>query len=100
MEVQMRKKVLITLGALLIAGSAVQVASASDHHTRKSHRATVVVEDPWIFREAYDGPYYYNYNYIPPGLQAVRQRNRQNFGFGGWDPSRPGDFDPALRPSD
>ena len=96
----MRKKALTVIGALLIAGSAVQVASASEHHTRKVHRAYALDRDPWIFLNAYDAPYYSNYNYIPQGLQAARQRNRKDFGFGGWDPSRPGDFDPSLNPAD
>lgn len=95
----MRKGIVIILGALLIAGSAVQVASASERHARKDYRAPLV-QDRWIFLDAYNGPYYSSYSYIPGGLQAERQRNRQDFGFGGWDPSRPGDFDPSLRPAD
>lgn len=95
----MRKKALTILGSLLIVGCSVQLASASEHHARKVHRVSASVQDPWSFRQAYDGPYNY-YNYIPQGLQATRARNRQNFGFGGWDPSRPGDFDPSLRPGD
>lgn len=35
----MRKTVLAILGTLLIAGSAVQMASATEHHMRKAHRA-------------------------------------------------------------
>ena len=92
----MRKRALTVLGALLIAGSAVQAASASERHLRKAHRAPALVQDEWDFRQAYAGPFYY----VPEGLQAVRERNRQNSGFGGWDPSRPGDFDPSLRPSE
>jgi|HubBroStandDraft_1064217.scaffolds.fasta_scaffold1506198_1 hypothetical protein len=96
----MRTKALTIVGVLLIAGSSFQIASASEKHVQKVHRASAYVQDPWGFRDAYNGPYGYSYNYIPQGLQAVRIRNRQNFGFGGWDPSRPGDFDPSLRPSD
>ncbi len=96
----MRKITFTILGVLLIAGSAVQVASASEHHVRKAQRASALAQDPWIFLDAYNGPYYSSYHYIPQGLQAARERNRQNFGFGGWDPSRPGDFDPSLRPAD
>jgi hypothetical protein len=92
----MKRTALAVIGALLIGGSAVQAATAAEHHARKVHRPVVLERDQWGFRNAYDGPY----NYIPEGLQAVRERNRQNFGFGGWDPSRPGDFDPSLRPSD
>src|SRR5580658_6233040 len=95
MEVMMSKTALTILGVLLIAGLSVQVASASEKHVRKLHRVSTPVQDQWNFRGAYDGPLYYNY--IPQGLQDVRARNRQNFGFGGWDQSRPGDLDPSLR---
>ena len=37
----MRKTVLTILGALLIGGSAVQMAAASEHHARTSHRASL-----------------------------------------------------------
>jgi hypothetical protein len=94
----MRNTAITIIGALLIAGSAAQVASASENQARRVHRAPVYAQDQWNFRGAYDGPLYYAY--IPQGQQAVRERNRQNFGFGGWDPSRAGDFDPSLRPSD
>ena len=97
----MRKVSLTILGALLIAGSVTQAVSASDKHVRKVHGSSALIQDQLHFRSAYDGPYYYPYyDRIPQGLQAVRQRNRQNFGFGGWDQSRPGDFDPSLHPSD
>jgi hypothetical protein len=38
-ETTMRKTALTILGALLIAGSAVQMATASEHHVRKAYRA-------------------------------------------------------------
>lgn len=37
----MRKTVLTILGALLITGSAVQMATASEHHLRKAYRAPI-----------------------------------------------------------
>jgi hypothetical protein len=37
----MRKSVLTILGALLIAGSGVQMAAAAEHHVREVHRARV-----------------------------------------------------------
>lgn len=40
-ETKMRKPVLTILGALLIAGSAVQMATASEHHVRKPYRAPI-----------------------------------------------------------
>jgi hypothetical protein len=35
----MRKTIITILGALLITGSAVQMATASEHHLRKAYRA-------------------------------------------------------------
>jgi hypothetical protein len=40
-ETKMRNTVLTILGALLIAGSAVQMATASEHHVRKPYRAPI-----------------------------------------------------------
>ena len=96
----MRKTAFTILGVLLIAGPAVQVASASENHPGKVHRASAFTQDQSDFRGAYDAPFYYYDDYIPRGQQAVRERNRENFGFSGWDRSRPADFDPSLRPSD
>jgi CHASE3 domain sensor protein len=48
----MRKTVLTILGALLIAGSAVQMATASEHHVRKSYRASIATSQQ--FRNAYN----------------------------------------------
>jgi hypothetical protein len=47
----MRKTVLTILGALLIAGSAVQMATASEHHVRKAYRASIAASQQ--FRNAY-----------------------------------------------
>ena len=85
----MRKVTLTTLGVLLlIAGSGGQAVSASEHHVRRAYRAPVDVQDSWNFRGAYNGPVY----------QSLGERNRENFGFSGFDPSRIGDYDPSLRP--
>jgi hypothetical protein len=46
----MRKTVLTILGALLIAGSAVQTATASEHHVRKVYRASIAASQQ--FRNA------------------------------------------------
>jgi hypothetical protein len=37
----MRKTILTILGVLLISGSAVQMATASEHHVRKAYRASI-----------------------------------------------------------
>jgi hypothetical protein len=83
----MRKTVLTTLGALLITVSAIPMATASEGHARRAH-------DQWGYRGAYNqlsGP-----SYAAPQTQA--QRNIENFGFSGRDPSRPGGWDTSLNP--
>jgi hypothetical protein len=85
----MRKVALTILGALLIAGSAGQGASASEHHARRASRTPVYDQNSLDFRGAYNGPVY----------ESLGERNRENFGVSGWDPSRIGDYDPSLRPS-
>jgi hypothetical protein len=98
----MQKAALVIFVSLLIAGPSAQVASASQKHQRKHHVSTAFVPDDGNFRGAYDAPYGYlaSRGYIPPGLEAERERNLEDFGLSGWDPTRPGDFDPSLRPSD
>jgi hypothetical protein len=46
----MRKTVITILGALLIAGSAVQMATASERHMRKAYRAPISASEQ--FRKA------------------------------------------------
>ena len=46
----MRKTVITILGALLITGSAIQMAAASEHHMRKAYRAQVSASEQ--FRKA------------------------------------------------
>jgi hypothetical protein len=46
----MKKAALTILGALLIAGSAVQMATASEHHMRKAQRAPISASEQ--FRRA------------------------------------------------
>ena len=79
----MRKTVLTILGVLLIAGSAGQMANASEHHVRRSD-----------YRGAY--------NQANESFYAIPQtragRNMENFGFSGRDPSRVGGEDPSLNP--
>ena len=81
MEASMQKKVLTTLGALLISGLAIQMATASEHHT-KFRRAYNQWNEPVVV--------------IPP---ARYYWDMNGFGFSGRDPSRVGGEDPDLRPS-
>jgi hypothetical protein len=46
----MRKTVLTILGTLLVAGSAVQMATASEHHVHKAYRAPIATSQQ--FRNA------------------------------------------------
>jgi hypothetical protein len=46
----MRKTIITILGALLITGSTVQMATASEHHMRKAYRAPVSASEQ--FRRA------------------------------------------------
>jgi hypothetical protein len=86
----MRRTVITILGAFLIAGSAVQLATASEHHVRTSRGS-----DRWDYRRAYNQwnePFY-------AAPQTRGNRNIEDFGFSGRDPSRVGGEDPNLRPS-
>jgi hypothetical protein len=81
----MQKTALIIFGALLIAGSAVQMAAASEHHARARSD----------YRRAYNQsnePFY-------AAPQTRAGRNIEDFGFSGRDPSRVGGEDPSLKPS-
>jgi hypothetical protein len=77
----MRKTTLTVFSALLISGFAVQIATASEHHTR--------------FRRAY------NQVTGPVDVAPVVRYNwdAYGFGWGGRDPSQVGGQDPSLRPS-
>ena len=78
----MRKTI---LGALLITLSAIQMATASERHARRAY-------DQWDFRGSYN-------QLNEPSYQTREQRNIENFGFSGRDPSRPGGWNPSLNPS-
>jgi hypothetical protein len=83
----MRKTVLFLLGTMLMAGSAVQVATASGHQARET--------DQRHYRGAYDQ--WNGSSYIAP-LTIEEERNKEGFGFSGRDASRPGGEDPSLNP--
>ena len=75
----MRKLILTAVATSLVAMSTVQMASAAEWHAHKAYREN--------FRGAYNQ------------LIMPSQRNIENFGFGGRDPSRIGGEDPSLTPS-
>ena len=76
----MRSIILTVFATSLIAASTVQMASATEHHARKAYRD---------FRGSY------NQVIVP----SQGERNIENFGFSGRDPSRIGGEDPSLKPS-
>jgi hypothetical protein len=90
----MRKTILSVLGAMLLAGSMVQVATATDRHYRPTEDTPAIAQDPY-FRGAYDQWNGY-YNDAPRTLDE--ERNLEDFGFSGRDTSRPGGEDPSLNP--
>jgi len=80
MEANMQKTAFTILGALLISGLAIQMATASEHHTK--------------FRRAYNqwnGPVV-----VTPSARYNWDSN--DFGLGGRDPSKVGGEDP-LNPT-
>ena len=84
----MRKTVITIIGSVLITVSAVHLAAASEHHVRGAY-------DSWSFRRSYNRlnePFYTN-------PQSRAERNIENFGFSGRDPSRVGGWDPNLSPA-
>jgi hypothetical protein len=82
----MRKTIVFTLSTVLMAGSMVQVATASEHHVRKTS----------AFRGAYNQ--WNGTSYVGP-LTSQEKRNLEDLGFSGRDPSRVGGEDPWLKPS-
>ena len=87
----MRMTVLFTLGTLLIAGPMVQAATASE----QVRKAEDTITRDSQYRRAYDQS-----NKSSAPLTAEEERNKENFGFSGRSPSRPGGENPNLNPSD
>jgi hypothetical protein len=91
----MRKTALFILGTMLMAGSMAQVATAAEQ-TRKTDERAAVAQDPH-YRGAYDQS---NGSSQAAPLNAEEKRNKEDFGFSGRSPSRPGGENPNLNPSD
>ena len=84
---------------MLTAGSMVQVATA-DEQVRRAEDAPAVTQDS--HRGAYDqyrGAYDRSNESSAP-LTPEEERNKEDFGFSGRDPSRPGGESPNLNPPD
>jgi hypothetical protein len=78
----MRKTALTILGALLITGSAVQMATASEHQVRNYRRAYNQWNEP-----------------IGTAPRTLVRPDTNGFGFRGGDPSWVGGKDPSLNPA-
>jgi hypothetical protein len=85
----MRKTALLTLGAMLLAGSA-----TAGEQDRKADDASAITQDTHS-RRAYDQ---LNEPTQTAPLTPEEERNKEDFGFSGRSPSRPGGEDPNLNP--
>lgn len=95
METTMQRTALTIVGALLISGMSVQMASASEHH----HHMTKanVARHQADFRGAYNQVRPVNVRVAPPALYGT---DTDAASFRGVDPSWIGDRDPSLNPAD
>ena len=95
----MRKRIIFILGTVLTAGSMVQVATA-DEQVRRAEDTPAITQDS--HRGAYDqyrGTYDQSNGSSAP-LTPAEERNKEDFGFSGRDPSRVGGESPNLNPPD
>jgi hypothetical protein len=95
----MRKTIIFILGTVLTAGSMVQVATA-DEQVRRAEDTPAITQDS--HRGAYDqyrGAYDQSNGSAAP-LTSEEERNKEDFGFSGRDPSRVGGESPNLNPPD
>ena len=87
----MRKTALLILGTMLLAGSA-----AAGEQAPKADDTSAITQDPHS-RRATDQ---LNEPTQNAPLTPEEERNKEDFGFSGRSPSRPGGEDPNLKPSD
>jgi hypothetical protein len=95
----MRKTIIFIFGTMLMVGPMIQLATAQERDRREDRRAEdmpAFSQDP-NYRATYD-------QWREPSVRAPlteeEERNKEDFGFSGRDPSRPGGEDPSLNPSD
>ena len=95
----MRKTIIFILGTMLTAGSMVQVATAQEQRRRAEERPAITEDANRGAYDQYRGAYdQSNESSIP--LTPAEERNREDFGFSGRDPSRVGGENPYLNPGD
>jgi hypothetical protein len=101
MEITMRKTIIFmfTLGTMLTAGSMVQVATADEQIRRMEERPATNQESRRGAYDQYRGTYDQSNGYSAP-LTPEEERNKEDFGFSGRDPSRVGGENPYLNPGD
>ena len=95
----MRKIIIFIFGTMLTAGSMVRVATA-DEQVRRAEDTPAITQDS--HRGAYDqyrGAYDQSNGASAP-LTPEQERNKEDFGFSGRDPSRVGGESPNLNPPD
>jgi hypothetical protein len=113
MEITMRKTIIFILGTMLTAGSMVQVATAEEQGRRAEEQGRRAEDRPAITedanRRAYDQYRGVNEQYRGANDQSngpsapltpEEERNKEDFGFSGRDPSRVGGENPYLNPGD
>src|ERR1700751_1933183 len=99
MEITMRKTIIFILGAMLPGGSMVQVATADEQVRRVEERPAITEESNRRAYDQYRGVYDQS-NGNPAPLTLEEERNKEDFGFSGRDPSRVGGENPYLNPGD
>jgi hypothetical protein len=99
MEITMRKTVIFILGTMLTAGSMVQVAAEEERGRRAEERPAITQESQRGAYDQYRGAYDQS-NAPSAPLTPEEERNKEDFGFSGRDPSRVGGENPYLNPGD
>jgi len=92
----MRKIIMFIFGTMLTAGSTVQVATADEQVRRTEDRPAITQDSHRGANDQYRGVYNQpNGSSAPPTPEE--ERNKEDFGFSGKDPSRVGGESPYLR---
>jgi hypothetical protein len=95
----MRKTIIFILGTMLTAGSMVQVATAEEQGRRAEERPAITEDANRGAYDQYRGAYDQSNGASAP-LTPEQERNKEDFGFSGRDPSRVGGESPYLNPPD
>jgi hypothetical protein len=99
MEITMRKTIIFIFGTMLTAGSMVQVATADEQVRRTEERPAVTQDSNRGAYDQYRGTYDQSNGSSAP-LTPAEERNKEDFGISGRDPSRVGGENPYLNPGD